>query len=119
MRVAIVNMMHTGSTGKIMFGIAKCAREAGHEVITISPEYYVRHGRMEKTPIDSHYYFGFRKENMFTNKDVDYQKGDKVHHDEYGEGIITAVDKKILTIAFSHPIGIRKFLKGHKNITKV
>ena len=61
----------------------------------------------------------FRKENMFTNKDVDYQKGDKVHHDEYGEGIITAVDKKILTIAFSHPIGIRKFLKGHKNITKV
>ena len=61
----------------------------------------------------------FRKENMFTNKDVEYNKGDKVMHEEYGEGIITAVDKKILTIAFSHPIGIRKFIKGHKSIIKI
>ena len=56
---------------------------------------------------------------MFTNKDIEYNKGDKVVHNEYGEGIITAVDKKILTIAFAHPIGIRKFIKGHKSITKV
>ena len=61
----------------------------------------------------------FKKENMFTNKDIEYNKGDKVVHNEYGEGIITAVDKKILTIAFAHPIGIRKFIKGHKSITKV
>ena len=61
----------------------------------------------------------FRKENMFTNKDVEYNKGDKVLHEEYGEGIITIVDKKILTIAFPHPIGIRKFIKGHKSITKI
>ena len=61
----------------------------------------------------------FRKENMFTNKDVEYNKGDKVIHNEYGEGIITGVDKKILTIAFPHPTGIRKFIKGHKSITKV
>jgi len=61
----------------------------------------------------------FRKENMFTNKDVEYNKGDRVIHEEYGEGIITAVDKKILTIAFPLPIGIRKFIKGHKSIVKV
>ena len=61
----------------------------------------------------------FRKENMYTNKDVEYNKGDKVIHEEYGEGIITAVDKKILTIAFPLPYGIRKFIKGHKNIIKV
>ena len=61
----------------------------------------------------------FRKENMFVNKNIEYNKGDKVLHDEYGEGIITAVDKKILTIAFPHPFGIRKFIKGHKNIVKI
>ena len=61
----------------------------------------------------------FRKENMLTNKDVEYNKGDKVIHNEYGEGIITAVDKKILTIAFPLPIGIRKFIKGHKSIMKL
>ena len=56
---------------------------------------------------------------MLTNKNVEYNKGDKVMHDDYGEGIITAVDKKILTIAFAHPIGIRKFIKGHKSIVKI
>ena len=61
----------------------------------------------------------FRKENMFTNRNVEYNKGDKVVHSEYGEGIITGVDKKILTIAFAHPIGVRKFIKGHKSIVKV
>lgn len=61
----------------------------------------------------------FRKENMYTNKDVEYNKGDRVMHEEYGEGIITAVDKKILTIAFQHPFGVRKFIKGHKNIVKI
>ena len=61
----------------------------------------------------------FRKESMFTNRNVEYNKGDRVIHDEYGEGIITNVDKKILTIAFPHPFGVRKFIKGHKNIVKV
>jgi len=61
----------------------------------------------------------FRKENMFTNKDIEYNKGDRVAHEEYGEGIIVSVDKKILTIAFPLPSGIRKFIKGHKSITKL
>lgn len=61
----------------------------------------------------------FRKENMFTNKDIEYNKGDRVAHEEYGEGIIVSVDKKILTIAFPLPAGIRKFIKGHKSITKL
>ena len=40
-----------------------------------------------------------------TNKNVEYNKDDRVYHEDYGEGIITAVDKKILTIAFPLPIG--------------
>lgn len=64
MRIAQINMMHTGSTGRIMFGIANCARREGDDVRTFSPTYYVRHGRMEKTEITGHEYFGFPKENM-------------------------------------------------------
>lgn len=64
MRIAQINMMHTGSTGKIMFGIADCTRRAGNAAKTYSPVCYVRHGKMEKTAVDGHEYFGFAKENM-------------------------------------------------------
>ena len=62
---------------------------------------------------------------VFTKRDGTYIGTDivkypyKVIHNEYGEGIITAVDKKILTIAFPLPYGIRKFIKGHKSIMKI
>ncbi|MBQ9011449.1 MAG: ATP-binding domain-containing protein, partial [Bacilli bacterium] len=49
---------------------------------------------------------------------IDYQVGDKVIHDKYGEGIIVGVGS-ILTIAFSHKYGIIKIMKGHKSIRKV
>lgn len=49
----------------------------------------------------------------------EYNIGDKVNHTEFGEGIIVSVDKSILTIAFPHPYGIKKIIKGHKSIVKV
>ncbi len=61
----------------------------------------------------------FNKEKMFTNENVDYEIGDKIKHTDYGEGVITAVDKKIITVAFPYPTGVKKFIKNHKNITKV
>ena len=64
MRIVQINMMHTGSTGKIMFGIASSARKDGNAVRTFSPVYNVRHGRMTKLEIAEHEYFGFAKENM-------------------------------------------------------
>ena len=60
----------------------------------------------------------FSKEKMFINN-VDYNIGDHVKHEDYGEGVVTAIDNKIMTIAFSHPTGIRKFIKNHKSITKI
>ena len=60
----------------------------------------------------------FSKEKMFTNTNAEYEVGDKIKHDEYGEGVITAVDKKIITVAFPFPLGIKKFIKTHKSITK-
>ena len=59
------------------------------------------------------------KEKMYRNTNVDYNIGDNIRHEDYGEGIVIAVDKKIITVAFSHPIGIKKFIKNHRSITKI
>ena len=50
---------------------------------------------------------------------IEYQAGEKVIHSEFGEGVIITVEKTILTIAFPHPYGIKKIMKGHKSIRKV
>lgn len=50
---------------------------------------------------------------------IEYNVGDSIVHNVFGEGIIVKVDKNILTIAFPHPTGIKTFMKGHKSIRKV
>jgi len=52
------------------------------------------------------------------NYDEEYSIGEKVIHEEFKEGIIITIDKSILTIAFEHPYGIRKIMKGHRSIRK-
>jgi DNA helicase-2/ATP-dependent DNA helicase PcrA len=58
------------------------------------------------------------KKNMI-DVNADYKIGDKVVHDTFGHGIVVSVDKSILTIAFPHPVGIKKLMKGHKSIKKI
>lgn len=53
------------------------------------------------------------------DKDATYEIGTKVIHDSFGSGVVVGVDKSILTIAFPHPYGIKKLMKGHKSIRKV
>ena len=52
-------------------------------------------------------------------KNIEYEVGEKISHTDFGEGIVIGVDKSILTVAFPHPIGIKKLMKGHPNITKL
>ena len=59
------------------------------------------------------------KENMLNNNDVEFNVGDMINHTDYGNGIVTAVDKSIITVAFPHPFGVKKLMKKHKSITKV
>ncbi len=61
----------------------------------------------------------FVKEDKFRNDDVSYNIGDHVKHDEYGEGVVISLDGSIVTIAFSHPYGIKKMMAKHKSITKI
>lgn len=59
----------------------------------------------------------FKSSNI--NKYEEYTPGEKVIHDKYGEGVIITVDPSILTIAFAHPHGLIKIMKGHKSLKKV
>lgn len=59
------------------------------------------------------------KNNMFRNDDIDYKVGDHVSHTDYGIGVVVAVDKSIMTVAFPHPVGVKKLMKKHKSISKV
>ena len=58
-----------------------------------------------------------KKSNIDENEE--YNIGEHVIHDKYGEGVIITVDKTILTIAFAHPHGIVKIMKGHKSLKKI
>lgn len=64
MKIVQINMLHYGSTGKIMLGIAEIARAKGHEVYTFSPRFYQRHGKASFHEIAGHTFFGTSFENM-------------------------------------------------------
>ena len=53
------------------------------------------------------------------NEEIEYNLGEHVKHEKYGEGVIIGIESSILTIAFPHPHGIVKIMKGHKCITKI
>ena len=53
------------------------------------------------------------------DESLEYNVGDKIEHDKYGIGIVVQVEKSVITIAFPHPTGIIKSIKGHKAFRKV
>ncbi len=59
------------------------------------------------------------KRSMFTNNNTNYEIGDKIRHVDYGEGVVVNVDKSLVTIAFPHPLGTKKFMKNHRSLTKI
>lgn len=65
MRIAIINMVPYGSTGKIMLQIARVARERGHEVRTYSTEPYSMKRRPKPFVAPDHFQWGSFRENMF------------------------------------------------------
>lgn len=60
--------------------------------------------------------------NLLYNDDSnseEFNKGDIVMHLSFGKGVVTSVDDRFVTIAFSVRIGTKKFLKNYKGIRKV
>ena len=58
MKIAEINMLHYGSTGKIMLQIAQCARDSGHEVKTFSVKTFSFQGVELHPDILGHNYVG-------------------------------------------------------------
>ncbi|MDD3048753.1 MAG: UvrD-helicase domain-containing protein [Bacilli bacterium] len=59
-----------------------------------------------------------KNDNLYT-EEIEYNVGDKVKHDIFGKGVVVAIDKSIMSIAFSFPHGVKKLIKNHKSITKI
>lgn len=59
------------------------------------------------------------KEDVIRDEDVDYQVGDYVVHEHFGAGKVVDVTNSLVSVAFSHPYGIKKLMKNHKSLTKV
>ena len=53
------------------------------------------------------------------DENADYSLGEKVKHETFGEGIVVAVGDTVVEIAFPHPVGIKKLMKGHSSIKKI
>lgn len=63
MKIAQINMVSYGSTGKIMLQIAETAREMGHTAKTYATVPYDRYENFEKLSAPGHSYWGSRAEN--------------------------------------------------------
>lgn len=63
MKIAQINILPNGSTGKIMLQIAETARESGHVAKTFTPIMFSRIRKEKKLQLDDHYEFGTFFEN--------------------------------------------------------
>ena len=77
----------------------------------ISDSYIENDSKITNVDFDEDYYSD--------DNDIDYEVGDTVIHDTYGEGIVTKVDKSTLNIAFYLPHGFKTLIKSHKYLKKV
>ena len=59
------------------------------------------------------------KEELYSNEDVSYNKGDLVMHTIYGKGVVIDVDDKFVSVAFAKNFGVRKLMKNHKSLKKL
>lgn len=60
-----------------------------------------------------------KKEEMYTNEEVNYNKGDIVMHLLYGKGVVVDIIGDFVSIAFAKNYGIKKIMKNHKNLKKI
>jgi len=59
------------------------------------------------------------KNNYSIDENIEYKMGEHIMHNTHGEGVIVGIEDKILTVAFPHPTGIIKLIKGHSSFKKM
>ena len=59
------------------------------------------------------------EDKFYNSEDIDYNIGDYVYHEVFGQGKVVGISGSLVSIAFKHPYGIKKLMKNHKSITKI
>ena len=59
------------------------------------------------------------EDKFYRDDEVDYQVGDFVYHEIFGQGKVVGIQGSLMSIAFKHPFGVKKLMKNHKSISKV
>jgi DNA helicase-2/ATP-dependent DNA helicase PcrA len=59
------------------------------------------------------------EDKFYKDEEVDYNVGDYVYHEVFGQGKVVEISDSLISIAFKHPYGIKKLMKNHKSITKI
>ena len=59
------------------------------------------------------------EDKFYKDEEVDYQVGDFVYHEIFGQGKIVDISDNLMSIAFKHPYGVKKLMKNHKSISKI
>ena len=59
------------------------------------------------------------EEKFYKDEEVDYNKGDYVYHEVFGQGKVVDIQGSLISIAFKHPYGVKKLMKNNKSITKI
>lgn len=53
------------------------------------------------------------------NTKVSFDKGDKINHKAFGDGIVVTVSGEVITVAFAAPHGVKKLIGSHPAIRKL
>ncbi|MDO4501259.1 MAG: UvrD-helicase domain-containing protein [Erysipelotrichaceae bacterium] len=83
-------------------------------------ENFIEHLDKKEKKVSAVFDIPAKQDNFKEARDISvtYRKGDVVTHKIFGDGVIIANDRGILSIAFSHPHGVKKILCSHPSIRK-
>ena len=59
------------------------------------------------------------EDKFYNSEDIDYNIGDYVYHEVFGQGKVVDIQGSLISIAFKHPYGIKKLMKNHKALQKI
>jgi len=98
-------------------------RQIPQELIEKKGMYEVRNrsfnvNAVEKKPAFRKQIVQKRKAKLDNYTKNDLNKGDKINHTKFGDGIVVSIAGDNCVIAFQHPHGVKKLLKDHPAITK-
>ncbi len=97
---------------RVLYGIDNC-NPPSRFINEIDEQY------LDNDTIELHNNIVSPKQDYVIDETAEYKVGDRIIHEEFGEGIVVGVEKYIISVAFAYPAQIKKLIKGHRSIRKV